>query len=116
MYGKKSLLRLKYIKKRRQLYLKNNSFSFNKIFFLIKKNFPKKKPLIAGYYPSSFEVNVLDFLYQANKNKFKIVLPVIKNNFKMSFKHWVPQDPLYVNKYGILEPKKKNIVYNPDIF
>jgi len=38
----KSLLRLKFIKKRRKLYSKKIFFSFNKIFFLIKKNFSKK--------------------------------------------------------------------------
>jgi len=88
---------------------------FNKIFFLIKKNFPQKKPLIAGYYPSNFEVNILDFLCQANKKNFKVGLPVIKKDYKMVFKYWIPNEPLYVNKYGILEPKKSNITFKPDI-
>jgi len=111
----KSLLRLKFIKKRKKLYSKKIFFSFNKIFFLIKKNFPQKKPLIAGYYPSNFEVNILDFLCQANKKNFKIGLPVIKKDHKMVFKYWIPNEPLYVNKYGILEPKKQNITFKPDI-
>ena len=74
----KSSLRSTYIKKRRKLYSTKNFFLFDKIFFLIKKNFPKKKPSIAGYYPSNFEVNILDFLSQANKKNFKVGLPVIK--------------------------------------
>ena len=111
----KSLLRLKFIKKRKKLYSKNFFFSFNKIFFLLKKNFSKKKISIAGYYPSNFEVNILDFLYQANKKNFKIGLPVIKKYYKMIFKYWIPNEPLYVNKYGILEPKKQNITFNPDV-
>ena len=111
----KSLLRLKFIKKRRRLYSKKIFFSFNKIFFLIKKNFSTKKLSIAGYYPSDFEVNILDFLSQANKKNFKIVLPVIKKNYKMVFKYWLPNEPLYVNNYGILEPKKQNITLKPDV-
>ena len=108
-------LRLKFIKKRRKLYPINFFFSFDKIFFLIKKNFPKKKPSIAGYYPSNFEVNILDFLSQANKKNFKVGLPVIKKDYKIDFKYWIPNEPLYVNKYGILEPKKQNITFKPDI-
>ena len=115
MQVNKSLLRLKFIKKRRKLYSKKIFFPFNKIFFLVKKNFSNKKISIAGYYPSNFEVNILDFLYQANKKKFRIGLPVIKKNHKMVFKHWIPNEPLYVNKYGILEPKKQNITFKPDI-
>ena len=111
----KSLLRLKFIKKRKKLYSKNFLFSFNKIFFLIKKNFSTKKLSIAGYYPSDFEVNILDFLSQANKKNFKIALPVIKKNYKMLFKYWLPNEPLYVNNYGILEPKKQNITLKPDV-
>ena len=115
MHVDKSLLRLKFIKKRRKLYPKKIFFSFNKIFFLIEKNFPQKKLSIAGYYPSNFEVNILDFLHQANKKNFKIGLPVIKKDYKMVFKYWIPNEPLYVNKYGILEPKKQNITFKPDI-
>ena len=111
----KSLLRVRFINKRRKLYSKKIFFSFNKIFFLIKKNFPPQKPSIAGYFPTNFEVNVLDFLYQANKKNFKVGLPVIKKDYKMTFKYWVPNEPLYVNKYGILEPKKQNITFKPDI-
>ena len=59
----KSLLRLKFIKKRKKLYSKKIIFSFDKIFSLIKQNFNKKKVLIAGYYPSKFEVDILDFLF-----------------------------------------------------
>ena len=111
----KSSLRLKFIKKRRKLYSTKFFFSFNKIFFLIKKNFSKKKPSIAGYYPSNFEVNILDLLFQTSKKNFKIGLPVIKKDYKIDFKYWIPNEPLYVNKYGILEPQKQNITFLPDI-
>ena len=36
-----------------------------------------------------------------------ISLPVIKNNFNMDFYKWNLNDPLYLNKYGIPEPKRK---------
>ena len=111
----KSSLRLKFIKKRRKLYSTKIFFSFDKIFFLIKKNFSKKKPSIAGYYPSNFEVNILDLLSQTNKKNFKVGLPVIKKDYKIDFKYWIPNQPLYVNKYGILEPQKQNITFLPDI-
>ena len=54
----KSHLRSEFIKKRKKLYSKKIFFSFNKIFFLIKKNFPPQKISIAGYYPSNFEVDI----------------------------------------------------------
>ena len=58
---------------------------------------------------------ILNFLYKASKKKFRIALPVIKSSNKMSFKSWVYKEPLYVNKFGILEPKnsKKKII--PDL-
>ncbi len=115
MQVNKSSLRLKFIKKRRKLYSTKIFFSFDKIFFLIKKNFSKKKPSIAGYYPSNFEVNILDLLSQACKKNFKVGFPVIKKDYKIDFKCWIPNEPLYVNKYGILEPKKQNITFKPDI-
>ena len=33
----------------------------------------------------------------------------------MVFKYWIPNEPLYVNRYGILEPKKQNKTFKPDI-
>ena len=49
------------------------------------------------------------------KKKFRIALPVIETSNKMSFKTWTFNEPLYVNKFGILEPKnsKKKII--PDL-
>ena len=44
-----------------------------------------------------------------------ISLPVIKNNFNMDFYKWNLNDPLYLNKYGIPEPKRKKKL-KPNIF
>ena len=101
--------------KRKKKYLKSKNFNFNLIFNLIRKHFDKKKIIIAGYYPSNYEVNILKFLKQAKRYNFKIVLPVLKSSSIMHFKKWVFGNPLYVNKFGMLEPKnsKDNIV--PDL-
>ena len=82
---------------------------------MIRKHFNKKKIIIAGYYPSNYEVNILDFLKQASKKKFKIVLPVVESSKLMSFKPWVYGDPLYVSKFGILEPEKSKKKIIPDL-
>ena len=111
----KTYLRNKSLLQRKKKYIKAEKFNFNLIFKLIKKHFYKKKIIIAGYYPSNYEVDILNFLYKASKKKFRIALPVIKSSNKMSFKPWVYKEPLYVNKFGILEPKnsKKKII--PDL-
>ena len=111
----KSYLRKKFLIQRKKKYLKANKFNFNIIFRLIKKHFLKKKIIIAGYYPSYYEVNILNFLEKASKKNFKIVLPVIKSSNIMNFKSWIFKEPLNVNKFGMLEPKssKNNII--PDI-
>ena len=70
MYVSKSNLRLKFISKRKNFYLKNSRFPFDKIFKLIKRNYSQKKISIAGYYPSDYEVNALDFFIELNKLNF----------------------------------------------
>ena len=111
----KSFLRNKFLLERKKRYLKVKKFNFNLIFNLIKKNFGRKKITIAAYYPANYEVNVLHFVEEASKKRFKIALPVIKPSGKMSFKRWLFKESLYINKFGILEPKnsKKEIV--PDL-
>ena len=111
----KSYLRKKSLIQRKKKYLTANKFNFNLIFKLIREHFYKKKITIAGYYPSNYEVNILSFLEKVSKKKFKIALPVINSSGGMSFKSWIFKEPLYVNKFGILEPKssKKKII--PDL-
>ncbi len=111
----KSYLRKKSLIQRKKKYLIANKFNFNLIFKLIRKHFSKKKIIIAGYYPSNYEVNILNFLQDATKKKFKIVLPVIRSSGKMSFKSWIFKEPLYVSKFGILEPKNSNEEITPDL-
>ena len=111
----KSYLRKKYLIQRKKKYLTANKFNFDLIFKLIREHFYKKKITIAGYYPSNYEVNILSLLEKISKKKFKIALPVVNSSGGMSFRSWIFKEPLYVNKFGILEPKnsKKKII--PDL-
>jgi len=111
----KSYLRNISLIKRKKKYLTKKKFNFKLIFNLIRKHFHKKKIVIAGYYPSNYEVNILKFLKEASKKKFKIVLPIIKPLNNMTFNSWLFNEPLYVNNFGILEPKnsKKRVI--PDL-
>ena len=111
----KSFLRRKFLLQRKKKHLSAKHFNFNLIFKLIKKHFNKTRITIAGYYPANYEVNILKFLEEASKKKFKILLPVIKSQKDMGFYSWNFYDPLYINDFGILEPKssKKKIV--PDL-
>jgi len=111
----KTYLRKKSLLRRKRKYIEAKKFNFNLIFNLIKKHFKSKKIIIAGYYPSNFEVNILSFLERASKKNFKIGLPVIKNPSLISFRSWLFKEPLSINKFGIPEPKdsKKEII--PDL-
>ena len=112
MNYEKSKIRKKFITIRKKNYSKIKKFPFHLIFKLVNKIFKNKKIKIGGYYPYNYEVSVLNFLNDANKKKYVTSLPKIKKKNLMIFKNWNFRDPLYVNKYGILEPKndKKEII------
>ena len=111
----KSFLRNKSLLLRKKKYLTVKRFNYNLIFRLIRKHFHSKKITIGGYYPSNYEVNILKFLEEAAKKKFRITLSVIKSANKMTFKSWVFKEPLYVNQFGILEPKNSKRTIIPDL-
>ena len=111
----KSFLRNRFLLLRKKKYLTIKRFNYNLIFRLIRKHFNRKKITIGGYYPSNYEVNILEFLEEASKKKFKITLPVIKSSNEMCFKSWAFKEPLYVNKFGILEPKNSKKKMIPDL-
>ena len=115
MNGEKSSLRKKLLIKRKKLFSKKLIFNFGKIVNLIEKNFKFKKISVAGYYPINFEVNVLGFLTKLQRKGVTTGLPVIKRNYGMMFKKWAPNQSLYLNKYGIPEPKNTNKTFIPDI-
>ena len=111
----KSYLRNRFLFQRKKKHFTTKKFNFNLIFNLIKKHFYKKKIIIAGYYPSNYEGDILNFLEEASKKKFSIALPVVKSSSLMSFKLWVFKEPLFVSKFGILEPKKSKKEIIPDL-
>ena len=111
----KTYLRKKSLTQRKKKHISAEKFNFGLIFRLIKKNFYNKKIIIAGYYPSNHEVDILNFLKEASKRKFRIVLPVINSATTMSFRSWIFKDPLYVNKFGMLEPKNSGKAIVPDV-
>ena len=84
----KAYLRKKSLIQRRIKHLTTNKFDFNLIFKLIRKHFLKKKIIIAGYYPSYYEVDILNFIEKASKKKFKILLHVIKSTTQFVLKAW----------------------------
>ena len=116
MQFNKSSLRIKALLERKKKHkILKKKFDFKIIFKLIKKNFIGKKIIIAGYYPSNYEVDIVKFLKKAYEKKFKIALPVISSASKMSFKSWKFKEPLFVSKFGTLEPSKSNKELFPDL-
>ena len=111
----KSYLRNRFLIERKKKYLNSKKFNFSLIFKLIKKHFKNKKIIIGAYYPSYYEVDILKFFKEASKKKFKILLPIVKSATTMSFKIWFPNEPLYVSKFGTLEPKSTNKELTPDL-
>ena len=111
----KFFLRNKFLLQRKKKYLTARKFNFNSIFRLIRKHFHRKRITIAGYYPSNYEVDILKFLENASKKKFNIALPVIKSSTSMCFTMWIYKAPLYVSKFGILEPKNSGAEIIPDL-
>ena len=115
MSGDKSSLRKRLLFRRKKLFNNKLTFNFEKIIYLINKNYKFKKICVAGYYPINFEVNVLEFLTKLHKKGITIGLPLIKKNYGMMFKKWVPNQSLFLNKYGIPEPRNTNKTLMPDI-
>jgi len=111
----KSFLRRRSLFLRRKNFSNIKGFDFGLIFKLIKKHFGNKKIIIAGYHPSDSEVDIMKFLEKALEKKFKIALPVVKNEKNICFYSWILNEPLYVSRYGILEPKKKKKETIPDL-
>ena len=58
----KKYLRSRFLLQRKKRYLITGKFKFKLLFKLIRKQFKNKKIIIGGYYPSNYEVNILNFL------------------------------------------------------
>jgi len=112
--SKKQILRKKYYILRKKKYYKIDKEFFFPLIKLIRSNFKKKNLKLALYYPSNYELNVLKLLendYIKNQN---ILLPAIEEKNNMNFYSWKKNQVLFVNKFGMLEPKKFEIKI-PDV-
>ena len=115
MISKKQKLRKKYFQLRKRKYFEIKSNFFNPFITLIKKKYKKKKIKLSIYYPTSFEVNVFKIFQIKDFKNIELYLPVIyKNNF-MKFHKWELHEVLSINKYGLLEPTRSNLIDIPDI-
>ena len=102
----KSKLRKKYLKIRKENYFEIDKKFFSPLLKLIKKNIKKKSIIIALYYPSNFELNVLKVLELKYFLDQTILLPTAEKNNLMNFYQWKKNDVLTVNEFGMLEPIK----------
>ena len=97
-------LRKKISKIRSKFAKKKITVNSESIIKLIEQKSPNKR--IGLYYPFGDELSTLELMNRLIKKKFLISLPVINNKSEMSFYSWGPNEPLTINKYGILETLK----------
>ena len=99
----KEIIRKNYCIKTKKKFFNTKKKFFNPLINLLKKrNFYN----IALYYPTSYELNILNILEVEFLKKTKFLLPIINDKYSMYFYEWKKKDVLNVNKYGILEPLK----------
>ena len=110
---KKSEIRNKIIKLRKENYSKDLRIDFRSIIKILKKRKQKNK-IIGGYYPYNHEVNVVPLLEKFEKSNYIISLPKISKNSSMNFFVWSTNDPLNINEYGIPEPITNRMIF-PDV-
>ena len=101
----------KHIRKRiikaREIKNKNNlKVKFSLLREELKKKIFKNK-IVGSYYPVNFEADTFQVMKMFKQKGYKLSLPVISSKYDMNFYTWNLNDPLYVNKYGIPEPKSK---------
>ena len=111
---KKELIRKNFLKKRIKDYFQIDKNFFLPLIRFFKSKNKNKKLIISLYYPSNYEVNILNILDIEYFKKFWFLLPVIEANNFINFCRWKKNDILKVNKFGILEPVKSKIII-PDI-
>ena len=97
-------LRKKISKIRSKFARKKNTVNSEAIIKLIEQKSPNRR--VGLYYPFGDELSTLELMDRLIKKNFIISLPVINNKFEMSFYSWNPNEPLTINRFGILEPLK----------
>tara|TARA_B110000211_G_scaffold215949_1_gene258583 strand:+ start:758 stop:1315 length:558 start_codon:yes stop_codon:yes gene_type:complete len=110
----KATIRKKVLARRKKKYFEISSQFFNPLIKILIKQKKINTNILALYYPSNYEVNVLSLFKIIKKIKIKTLLPVIKSNNQMNFVEWKYLDPLVVNKFGMLEPGLSNKIISPN--
>ena len=111
----KDQLRKKFLIIRKKKYFEVSNEKFYKLISHLKTKFQTKKLLIALYYPSNFEINIIKITSNFNNSKVKFLLPKIQDDNSLKFYEWNKNDVLIVNKFGIPEPIKSKKIFLPDI-
>tara|TARA_B100001057_G_scaffold31850_1_gene28954 strand:+ start:815 stop:1375 length:561 start_codon:yes stop_codon:yes gene_type:complete len=112
----KDQLRKKFLTLRKKKYFDVSSKKFSGLINYLKRKIKTKQNLvIALYYPSNYEINILNIMGNLKKNKAIFVLPKIQDNNSLKFIEWNERDILLVNKFGIPEPHKNKQKHLPDI-
>ena len=107
---KKSLIREKFLLKRKKKFFKVDLKYFIPLKKIIKKEFNNKKINISIYYPIFYELDLLCLIDDEYFKKFNFLLPIVGKNNSMNFYQWKNNDILLLNKYGIPEPVKSKKV------
>ena len=105
----KDQLRKKFLTIRKKKYFDVSNKKLLKLTnFIEKKNKFKKNIVVALYYPSNYEFDVLKIISNFKNSKVIFLLPKILNNNLLKFIEWNKYDVLVVNKFGIPEPLDSN--------
>ena len=96
-------LRKKISKIRSKFVKKKITVNSEAIIKLIEQKSTNKR--VGLYYPFGDELSTLELMNRLIRKKFIISLPII-NKSEMSFYSWSPNEPLTINRFGILEPFK----------
>ena len=111
----KIAIRKKALENRKKKYFDINPDFFYPLLNFLKKNKYNRRYIISLYYPSNYEVNILNFFRLIKKTNIKTVLPVTKLNNQMNFIEWKYLDPLKVNDFGMLEPILQRKITIPNV-
>ena len=112
----KKKLRKKFLSLRQNKYFDVPYEKFSPLINYIKKKYKsKKKVYIAIYYPSNYEINLLNIFNNLNEKRLITLLPIVNKNGLLNFVQWDYQDIMIVNKYGIPEPLHTKKPFLPNV-
>lgn len=112
----KNKLRKKFLAIRNKRYFSLKPNQVQQIYSdLLKVIKQKKIKIIGAYYSINNELDLSPVLERL-KQKVKIALPRILKKNSMEFRIWDKHDPLYVNRFGIVEPSSLAKKIIPHLF